>query len=43
MNSKNKQIIHEKSSEKVAKFLEKNGIHKKDFAEMIGETLSYVL
>ncbi|MBR5555275.1 helix-turn-helix transcriptional regulator [bacterium] len=42
MNSKNKQIIQEKSSEKVAKFLEKNGIHKKDFAEMIGVTLSYV-
>ena len=42
MNSKNKQIIQEKSSEKVAKFLEKNGIHKLDFAEMIGVTLSYV-
>lgn len=31
-----------KSSEKVAKFLEDNGLHKKDFAEMIGVTLSYV-
>ena len=42
MNAKNKPIIQEKSSEKVAKFLEKNGIHKKDFADMIGVTLSYV-
>ena len=42
MNTKNKQIIQEKSSEKVAKFLEKNALHKKDFAEMIGVTLSYV-
>lgn len=39
---KNKQIIQEKSSEKVAKFLHKNNLHKKDFAEMIGVTLSYV-
>lgn len=39
---KNKQVIEEKSSEKVAKFLEKNALHKKDFAEMIGVTLSYV-
>lgn len=39
---KNKQIVQEKSSEKVAKFLEKNSLHKKDFAEMIGVTLSYV-
>lgn len=31
-----------KSSEKVAKFLAENGLHKKDFAEMIGVTLSYV-
>ncbi len=38
---KNK-LTHEKSSEKVAKFLEKNSLHKKDFAEMIGVTLSYV-
>lgn len=42
MKAKNKPIIQEKSSEKVAKFLEKNGLHKKDFAEMIGVTLSYV-
>ena len=39
---KNKPIIQEKSSEKVAKFLTKNNLHKKDFAEMIGVTLSYV-
>ncbi len=37
-----KQIIPEKSSEKLAKFLDKNSIHKRDFAEMIGVTLSYV-
>lgn len=39
---KSKQIIKETSSEKVSKFLEKNNLHKKDFAEMIGITLSYV-
>lgn len=37
-----KQIIPQKSSEKVADFLEKNALHKRDFAEMIGVTLSYV-
>lgn len=42
MKSKNKTIVKEQSSEMVAKFLEKNGLHKKDFAEMIGVTLSYV-
>ena len=31
-----------KSSQKVADFLERNSLHKKDFAEMIGVTLSYV-
>lgn len=31
-----------KSSQKVAEFLETNNLHKKDFAEMIGVTLSYV-
>jgi hypothetical protein len=31
-----------KSSQKVIDFLEKNSLHKKDFAEMIGVTLSYV-
>jgi len=39
---KNKPIVKEKSSDKLAKFLEKNSLHKKDFAEMIGVTLSYV-
>ncbi len=39
---KSKQIIQQKSSEKVASFLEKNALHKKDFSEMIGVTLSYV-
>lgn len=38
MNTKQKI----KSSEKVGLFLEKNGLHKRDFAEMIGVTLSYV-
>lgn len=42
MKSKNKTIVKEKSSEKVANFLNKNSLHKKDFAEMIGVTLSYV-
>ncbi len=39
---KTKQIIPQKSSEKVASFLNKNALHKRDFAEMIGVTLSYV-
>lgn len=42
MSMKNKPIINEKSSYKVARFLEKNNLHKKDFAQMIGVTLSYV-
>ena len=42
MSIKNKPIVNEKSSQKVAKFLEKNNLHKKDFAQMIGVTLSYV-
>lgn len=37
-----KPIIQTKSSQKVAKFLDSNNLHKKDFAEMIGVTLSYV-
>lgn len=37
-----KQIIPEKSSEKVSKFLKNESLHKRDFAEMIGVTLSYV-
>ena len=39
---KTKAIITEKSSKKVSDFLDKTGLHKKDFAEMIGVTLSYV-
>jgi len=42
MTTKNKPIIQTKSSQKVAKFLDSNSLHKKDFAEMIGVTLSYV-
>lgn len=38
-NLSNKNI---KSSKKVADFLEQNNLHKKDFAQMIGVTLSYV-
>lgn len=41
-DKKNKQKTNQKSSKKVADFLEKNNIHKKDFALMIGVTLSYV-
>ncbi len=37
--NKDKEI---KSSKKVSDFLEKNNLHKKDFAQMIGVTLSYV-
>lgn len=36
------KIKEQKSSQKVAEFLEKNSLHKKDFAQMIGVTLSYV-
>ena len=39
---KTKQIIQQRSSEKVASYLKKNALHKRDFAEMIGVTLSYV-
>jgi len=42
MSLKNKPIIQTKSSQKVSKFLDSNSLHKKDFAEMIGVTLSYV-
>ena len=42
MALKSKPIIQTKSSQKVAKFLNSNNLHKKDFAEMIGVTLSYV-
>ncbi|MBR1460489.1 hypothetical protein IJ596_02500 [bacterium] len=36
------KLASTKSSKKVADFLEKNSLHKKDFAQMIGVTLSYV-
>ncbi|MBE7712723.1 MAG: helix-turn-helix transcriptional regulator [Cyanobacteria bacterium SIG26] len=36
------KIKEQRSSQKVAEFLEKNSLHKKDFAQMIGVTLSYV-
>lgn len=39
---KTKTIIKEKSSKKVSDFLNRTSLHKKDFAEMIGVTLSYV-
>lgn len=38
----NKQATISSSSENLVKFLEETGLHKKDFAEMIGVTLSYV-
>ena len=41
-DKKNKQKNEQKISQKVAEFLEKNKIHKKDFAQLIGVTLSYV-
>ena len=34
--------IESESSKKLVSFLEENDLHKKDFAEMIGVTLSYV-
>ena len=37
-----KEIINTKRSKKLSEFLEKNKLHKKDFAQMIGVTLSYV-
>ncbi len=42
MKEKVKENIKQKSSEKLSDFLERNELHKKDFAEMIGVTLSYV-
>lgn len=36
------QVITSNSSKKLVNFLEDTGLHKKDFAEMIGVTLSYV-
>lgn len=34
--------MNKRSSKMVAEFLEKNNLHKKEFAQMIGVTLSYV-
>ena len=42
MSTKDKTIVNIKSSEKLAHFLEKTQLHKKDMAEMIGVTLSYI-
>lgn len=39
---KNKSTAEKKSAKIVNNFLDKNALHKKDFAEMIGVTLSYV-
>lgn len=42
MATNKNSIIKMKSSEMLYNFLEKNNLHKKDFAQMIGVTLSYV-
>ncbi len=42
MSTKSKSIVNLKSSEKLANFLTENRLHKKDFAQMVGVTLSYV-
>lgn len=42
MVNKKDAIIKMKSSEMLYNFLERNNLHKKDFAQMIGVTLSYV-
>lgn len=42
MVNKKDSIITMKSSEMLYNFLERNNLHKKDFAQMIGVTLSYV-
>ena len=42
MVTKNKNQKQIKSSSKLSEFLEKTGLHKKDFAQMVGVTLSYV-
>jgi len=41
-NSKSTQEVVSDSSVRLVNFLEETGLHKKDFAEMIGVTLSYV-
>lgn len=42
MSTKSKSIVNLKSSEKLSNFLSENRLHKKDFAQMVGVTLSYV-
>ncbi len=42
MSAKKDSIITMKSSEMLYNFLENSNLHKKDFAQMIGVTLSYV-
>ena len=42
MTGKKDSLMSIKSSEKLYEFLEKTNLHKKDFAQMIGVTLSYV-
>lgn len=42
MATKKDSIINMKSSEMLYNFLENSNLHKKDFAQMIGVTLSYV-
>jgi len=42
MSTKDKSIIKLKSSEKLATFLKHSNLHKKELAEMIGVTLSYI-
>ena len=42
MSNKNTSVVSMKSSEKLYNFLEQTKLHKKDFAQMIGVTLSYV-
>ena len=42
MTGKKDSLMTVKSSEKLYNFLEKTNLHKKDFAQMIGVTLSYV-
>lgn len=42
VRSQESQILPSESSKKLVEFLETMDLHKKDFAEMIGVTLSYV-
>lgn len=42
MKIKSRSTIKNESSKKLSKFLDEKNVHKKDFAQMIGVTLSYV-